>query len=140
MYIHPPHIYNINPPIYKQKYLNFGLWPKRPPLAFFMAETSVAEMSWPKRPWPKCPWPKYPTFAIFCGCTARFVSDLVGNPQDRFSQNETHLAADKFQTVETPAIISSYFLSNYITKTCPCFKHQIFHSCKKKKRFSDENV
>ena len=54
------------------------------------------------------------------------MSDLVGNPEDRFSQNETHLAADKFQTVETPAIISSYFLSNYITKTCPCFKHQIF--------------
>ena len=54
------------------------------------------------------------------------------NPEDRFSQNETHLAADKFQTVETPAIISSYFLSNYITKTCPCFKHQIFHGCKKK--------
>ena len=26
--------------------------------------------------------------AIFCGCTARFVSDLVGNPEDRFSQNE----------------------------------------------------
>ena len=62
MYIHPPHTYNINPPIYAQKYLNFGLWPKRPPLAFFMTETSVAEMSWPKRPWPKCPWPKYPTF------------------------------------------------------------------------------
>ena len=26
--------------------------------------------------------------AIFCGCTARFVSDLVGNPEDRFSHNE----------------------------------------------------
>ena len=25
---------------------------------------------------------------IFCGCTARFVSDLVTNPEDRFSQNE----------------------------------------------------
>ena len=23
--------------------------------------------------------------AIFCGCTARFVSDLFGNPEDRFS-------------------------------------------------------
>ena len=23
--------------------------------------------------------------AIFCVCTARFVSDLVGNPDDRFS-------------------------------------------------------
>ena len=33
------------------------LWPKRPPLAF-----SVAEMSGPKRPRPKYLWPKCPTF------------------------------------------------------------------------------
>ena len=25
------------------------------------------------------------SLAIFCGCTARFVSDLVGNTKDRFS-------------------------------------------------------
>ena len=31
--------------------------------------------------------------AIFCDCTARFVSDLVGNPEDRFSQNEAHIVA-----------------------------------------------
>ena len=24
------------------------------------------------------------------GCTARFVSDLVGNPEDRFSRDEAH--------------------------------------------------
>ena len=29
--------------------------------------------------------------AIFCNSTARFVSDLVGNPEDRFSHNEAHL-------------------------------------------------
>ena len=29
--------------------------------------------------------------AIFCDCTAWFVSDLVGNPEDRFSQNEAHI-------------------------------------------------
>ena len=40
------------------------LWPKRPPLAFYVAEMSVAEMSWPKCPWPKRPWPKYPTFVF----------------------------------------------------------------------------
>ena len=28
--------------------------------------------------------------AIFCDCTARFVSDLAGNPKDRFSHNEAH--------------------------------------------------
>ena len=27
----------------------------------------------------------------FCGCTARFVSDLVGNPKDRFSHDMAHL-------------------------------------------------
>ena len=40
---------------------NLWLWPKRPPSAFFKAETSVAEMSRPKRPRPKCPWPKCPS-------------------------------------------------------------------------------
>ena len=25
---------------------------------------------------------------MFRGCTAQFVSDLVGNPEDRFSHNE----------------------------------------------------
>ena len=29
--------------------------------------------------------------AILCGCTARFVSYLVGNPEDRFSHNEAHM-------------------------------------------------
>ena len=29
--------------------------------------------------------------AIFCGCTARFASDLVGNPEDRFSHNEAQI-------------------------------------------------
>ena len=28
--------------------------------------------------------------AIFCDRTARFVSDLVGDPEDRFSHNEAH--------------------------------------------------
>ena len=28
------------------------------------------------------------SLTIFCDCTARFVSDLVGNPEDRFSHNE----------------------------------------------------
>ena len=29
--------------------------------------------------------------AIFSNCTVQFVSDLVGNPKDRFSQNEAQL-------------------------------------------------
>ena len=38
--------------------------------------------------------PKYEIFkplAIFCSCTDRFVSDLVGNNEERFSHNEAHL-------------------------------------------------
>ena len=36
--------------------------------------------------------PLLPTsLAIFCSCTAWFVSDLVGNPEDRFSQNEAQI-------------------------------------------------
>ena len=34
---------------------------------------------------------KFKPLAIFCSCTAWFVSDLVGNPEDRFSQNEAHM-------------------------------------------------
>ena len=29
--------------------------------------------------------------AILCGCTARFVSDLVGTSEDRFSHIEAHI-------------------------------------------------
>ena len=35
---------------------------------------------------------KISRLAIFCGCRAWFVLDLVGNPEDRFSHNEAHLA------------------------------------------------
>ena len=31
--------------------------------------------------------------AILCGCAARFVSDLVQNPKDRFSHNEAHISS-----------------------------------------------
>ena len=33
----------------------------------------------------------FKSLAIFCGCTARFVSDLVENPEDRFSHLTTQL-------------------------------------------------
>ena len=29
---------------------------------------------------------------LFCGCTAPFVTDLVRNPEDRFSYNEAHIS------------------------------------------------
>ena len=31
------------------------------------------------------------SLAIICGCSARFVSDLVGGLEDRYFHNETHM-------------------------------------------------
>ena len=43
---------------------------------------------------------------IFCGSTAWFVSDLVGNPEDRFSQNKAHMSVSfYFQAFETVIFI-----------------------------------
>ena len=36
--------------------------------------------------------PNFKPLAILCGCTARFVSDLVGNSEDRFSHNEAQMS------------------------------------------------
>ena len=33
----------------------------------------------------------FKSLAILCACTAWFVWGLVGNPEDRFSQNEAHI-------------------------------------------------
>ena len=33
----------------------------------------------------------FESIAIFCGCAAWFVSDLVGNTEDRFSHNEAQI-------------------------------------------------
>ena len=38
-----------------------------------------------------CKYQNFEPPAIFCCCAARFVSDLVGNHEDRFSQNEAQL-------------------------------------------------
>ena len=47
--------------------------------------------------------------AVFCDCTAQFVSDIVGNPEDKFShdtahfvlfQNSLQLLMDKLQKAE----------------------------------------
>ena len=40
---------------------------------------------------PLLPLQNFKPLAIFCGCTAQFVSDLVGNPEDRFSHNEAQI-------------------------------------------------
>ena len=35
--------------------------------------------------------PKFKPLAIFCGCTDWFVSDLVGNPEHRFSRDAAQM-------------------------------------------------
>ena len=35
--------------------------------------------------------PKFQLLSIFCSCTDRFVSDLVGNPEDQFSRVAAHI-------------------------------------------------
>ena len=40
---------------------------------------------------PLLPKSKFSSLAIFCDFTARFVSDLVGNPKDRISLVAAHL-------------------------------------------------
>ena len=36
------------------------------------------------------------SLAIFCGSAERFVSNLVGNPEDRFSHDVTHIIDSSF--------------------------------------------
>ena len=42
--------------------------------------------------------------ALFCGCTARFVSDLVGNHEDRFSHNEAHIFLLQVEAVDRTVV------------------------------------
>ena len=41
--------------------------------------------------------PKFLASNIFCGCTARLVSDLVYNPEDRFSHDEAHIIEENIE-------------------------------------------
>ena len=45
--------------------------------------------------------PNFKPLAIFCSCTAWFVSDLVGNPEDRFSHNEAYFNFYKYKDMKT---------------------------------------
>ena len=40
---------------------------------------------------PLLPKSNFQVSRLLCGCTARFVLDLVGNPEDRFSHNEAQI-------------------------------------------------
>ena len=49
--------------------------------------------------------------ATLCGCTARFVWDLVGNPEYRFSHNEANISANVFITLTRLYIILRFLFS-----------------------------
>ena len=61
--------------------------------------------------------------AIFCGYTPRFVSDLVGNPEDRFSNSAAHLL------LMSVSLLSSSFVCAHCENT-PMQYTAIFHGCK----------
>ena len=57
--------------------------------------------------------------AIFCGCTARFVSDLVRNPEDRFSCDALSMNAEEFLFQWLRALPTSRQSFNTIFGDCP---------------------
>ena len=48
--------------------------------------------------------------------TARFVSDLVGNPEDRFSHNEAHMRKHTFSRVVPTRSFTPMFISAFLKK------------------------
>ena len=83
--------------------------------------------------------------AIFCGCTARFVAGLVGNPEDSFSHNEAHMVKLQKQNKNYLVIVSynhmigwflvvKYFAVSYTVAICDIVHNVetvfIFVNCK----------
>ena len=67
--------------------------------------------------------PNYKPLTIFCDCTDRFVSDLVRNPEDRFSHNEALI----IMATSQESLFSAYHISNFNERptvksphTCGC--------------------
>ena len=48
---------------------------------------------------------KISSLAIFCGCTAGFVSDPVENSEDRFSHDAAHIIGRKLKTVRSGMVL-----------------------------------
>ena len=48
--------------------------------------------------------------AILCGHAARFVWDLVGNPEDRFSHNEAQIYIDCFKNENMETVCEFSFI------------------------------
>ena len=52
---------------------------------------------------------KHSVRGIFCCCTARFVSDLVGNPEDRISQDAAQIIFSVNDNFSTETILGMTF-------------------------------
>ena len=66
------------------------------------------------------------SLAIFCACTALFVSDLVGNPVDRFSRDTARLSA---AVITLNAWLCSHMLLKLYLQSCVVFlqaRHWLF--------------
>ena len=50
--------------------------------------------------------PKYKISSLFYDCTARFVSDQVRNPEDRFSHNEAYLIMMSVSKLSSPFVFA----------------------------------
>ena len=57
----------------------------------------------------------------FCGCTAQFMLDLVGNPEDSFSCHKAHMVS----VVLTSFDLSQPFLLHRIPRDLKYFKYLI---------------
>ena len=57
---------------------------------------------------------------VFCDCTARFVSNRVGNPEDRFSHNEAHIGTDntaKMHRLNSAVVVRIMQIFDFITSS-----------------------
>ena len=52
--------------------------------------------------------------AIFCGCAAWFVSNLAGNPEDRFSHDVAHTFTLNANTKPVPSFTKLFYNMSYL--------------------------
>ena len=116
---------------------NLWFWLKRPPLAFSVAETPLAEMSGRKRPRLKCPWPKCPTFKLLNLCSAQIIKKnyIIGFKKYKYKISHFYPYASTVNTSDGLAHLAvSYFQTTASLLTFVCgehFCHQTsFHSPK----------
>ena len=70
--------------------------------------------------------------AIFCGFAARFVSDLVGNPEDRFSHNEAQMCSEEYRFSRAAEHLDLHVLLDVISGSNPklfCFLFRFKVEC-----------